>query len=71
MELFEEEVGHDLYKKKIYVCHADCIDLANKVKELLVEKYPDMDIELNPFAVSIGAHTGPGTVHICAIKNFE
>lgn len=71
VELFEEEVGHDLYKKKIYVCHADCIDLANKVKELLVEKYPDMDIELNPFAVSIGAHTGPGTVHVCAIKDFE
>lgn len=71
VELFEEQVGHDLYGDKIYVCHADCIDLASKVEALLVEKYPDMDVVLNPFAVSIGAHTGPGTVHICTIKNFE
>lgn len=71
VDFFENEVGHDLYANTIYVCHADCEDLANKVKELLVEKYPDMEIKLNPFAVCIGAHTGPGTVHICTIKNFE
>ena len=71
VDIFEEEVGHELYDDRIMVCHADCIELATKVRDALVEKYPDKLIELNPFAVSIGAHTGPGTVHICTIKNFE
>lgn len=69
VEIFEQEMGHDLYDDKIIVCHADCEDLASKVKEELEKKYPDKDITLNPFAVSIGAHTGPGTVNICAVKN--
>lgn len=71
VDIFEEEVGHELYDDRIMVCHADCIDLATKARDALVEKYPDKTIELNPFAVSIGAHTGPGTVHICAVKKFK
>lgn len=70
VELFEKEVGHDLYDGRIMVCHADCTDLAEKAKEMVLEKYPDATVELNSFAVSIGAHTGPGTVHICSVKQF-
>ncbi|MBE7028501.1 MAG: DegV family protein [Ruminococcaceae bacterium] len=57
--------GND-YSGKCYICHSDCIDDATEVKNLIKEKFPNLngDIEIYSIGTTIGSHAGPGT---CAV----
>ena len=52
------------YSGKCFMCHSDCIDDANKVRDLIEEKWPQLKgkIVINSIGTVIGSHTGPGTV---------
>ena len=52
------------YSGKCFMCHSDCIDDANKVRDLIEEKWPQLKgkIVINSIGTVIGSDTGPGTV---------
>ena len=52
------------YKGKCFINHADCLDDAMEVANLIEEKIPALKgkILVNYIGTTIGSHTGPGTV---------
>ena len=49
-------------KGPIYICHGDCIEDAEMLKEILKKDYNvNVDMIVNTGPV-IGAHSGPGTL---------
>ena len=42
-----------------YICCADCRDEAEVLKEMVLEKHPEMTIRITMLSPIIGAHTGP------------
>ncbi len=47
------------------ILHADALEDANHLHELLSEKLPDMSIRIDNIGPVIGAHCGPGTLAFC------
>ena len=63
---YVEELGLDLDKHRIIIGHTDSIDNANKIKELLINKFGDnLNIEIAVVNPTAGSHCGPDTVGIC------
>ncbi len=52
------------YAGKCYISHSDCLADAEKVAQIIEEKFPKLDgkVLINYVGTVIGAHTGPGTV---------
>lgn len=52
------------YSDKCYMSHADCLEDAQAVADLIEKKFPDLKgkVEINYIGTTIGSHTGPGTV---------
>lgn len=52
------------YSGKCYISQADCYEDAREVADLIEEKFPNLDgnVEINSVGTTIGSHTGPGTV---------
>ncbi len=44
----------------VYLLHADCSDLAVRLRHLILERCPDSQVCTLPVGPIIGAHTGPG-----------
>lgn len=53
-----------------YITHSQNIKLATKMKEKLLEAYPEAEIHFYPLSPSFITQTGPGSVAIQAIKKF-
>lgn len=51
---FDPEVG-----KIVYICGADCMQDAEALKGMLLEKFPDITVRVTMLSPIIGAHTGP------------
>ncbi len=49
---------------QIYINHADCAARAEKLREMLLAEYPNLDITTMMMSPVIGAHTGPGMICI-------
>ena len=64
-ELFGEAYRRAPYQR-ICIVHADCEADAEALKELVLEKLPDRDVEVRTDLIGpiIGASTGPGTVAV-------
>jgi DegV family protein with EDD domain len=62
MELYAQD-GRD-YSGKCYLCHSVCMEDARAVASLVEEKFQNLNgkVEIFPIGVTIGSHTGPGTV---------
>lgn len=45
--------------KLVYICCADCMDEAEKMKEQLLERHPELQVKMTMLSPIIGAHTGP------------
>ncbi len=54
--------GIDLPSQSIFISHGDCIDDAEYLKGLIVDKYHPKDVVISPVGPVIGAHSGPGTL---------
>lgn len=58
------ELAVDSTKGPVYICHGDCIDDVNQVKNLFKENY-GVEVELvTDVGPVIGSHSGPGTLAI-------
>ena len=62
----ENALGGSSYTEKLYISHADNIDLATEAKELIEEALPNIDggVKLFNIGPTIGSHIGPGTIAI-------
>ena len=61
MEEHAEDGIH--YSGKAAISYSDCLEDAEKVRDLILEKFPDIqDISMDSIGTVIGSHTGPGTV---------
>ena len=56
---FEDSYVPD-YGNTVYICHTDCKEDAQTLKEKLQVSHPDLDIRVIMMGPIIGAHTGPG-----------
>ncbi len=52
------------YSDKCYISQSDCMEEAEKVAELVEQRFPNLcgKVEINDVGTTIGSHTGPGTV---------
>lgn len=49
---------------KVFIGHGDDIEAANSLKDMILEKYPNVDVLINHIGPVIGAHTGRGVLAI-------
>jgi DegV family protein with EDD domain len=61
LELMDEQ-GSDLENQTIAISHADDIERANQLKELIEQQYGIKQIMINSIGCAIGSHVGPGTL---------
>ncbi len=61
IERFESSYLKEL-GNSVYISCADCKAEAENLKEMLLEKYPDLDIKITMLSPIIGAHTGPDMI---------
>lgn len=70
VEIIEEEAnGTDLSNQIIIITHGDDLKTANKMKEILQERFGVKEFIINTIGATIGAHSGPGTLAIFFHKN--
>lgn len=65
------ERGINLENQLIGIVHADCLDEAEKVKELLQEQFGCKNILISMIGCVIGAHVGPGTIALMFLNEKE
>lgn len=63
LEKFEEAFDPTI-SNVVYICCADCIQDAAVLKNMLLEKYPDLTVRVTMLSPIIGAHTGPDMLSI-------
>lgn len=63
VELVEER-GGNLEGQVIAISHADVLDRAQELKEMILEKMQPTDVEIHMIGSTIGAHTGPGAISV-------
>ena len=65
--LFEDFVANmdEALTQTVYICDADCKELAQALSLEVKEKYPQITIKHSTLCPIIGAHTGPGMLAIC------
>lgn len=58
-----EKYGDNINGQTVYIAHADCIDLATQLKEMILKKYK-CEIKIGWIGPVIGSHTGSGTLGV-------
>lgn len=68
--LFKELQGLKKQKLRISITHGDNLEEALKLKTLIEQSFPEAKIEfISLISIVIGAHTGPGTIILCALED--
>lgn len=49
----------------VFISHGDCLEDAERVKEMIEEVFPQAKVILSDVGAVIGAHTGPGVIALC------
>lgn len=57
-----EERGDHLKNQTIAISHGDCIEEAENVKDMMIEKFGCKEVIISTIGCAVGAHAGPGTV---------
>ena len=47
------------FGETVYICCADCMDNAAKLKQMVLELHPELVVKITMLSPIIGAHTGP------------
>lgn len=68
VELFETHYDPSI-SKSVYICCADCPAVAGQLKQLLLEKRPELDVKITMLSPIIGAHTGPDMCSLICFGN--
>ena len=58
------EVGNDLDRQILAVVHGDCPEVAEEIKQRLIDTYHCKEVVIGEIGCAIGAHTGPGIVAV-------
>lgn len=58
------ELNPDIANETVGIIHADSPDVAEEVRNMVIEKYGCKDILMSELGAVIGAHAGPGTIAI-------
>jgi len=57
--LATQELGEN---DPVFIAHADCIDDAEYLKSLVLQKFPNVQITIGDIGAVIGSHSGAGTL---------
>ena len=57
-----QELGEGWNNSTVFICHADCMDDAQRLSELVKEKCGVKDAFIGNLGAVIGSHAGPGTL---------
>ena len=61
-----EELSEDMDKHRVIIAHADAPELADRMKEMFIERFGDnYRVEINQVNPTAGSHCGPDTLGIC------
>lgn len=61
-----EELSEDMDKHRVIIAHADASELADRMKEMFIERFGDSyRVEINQVNPTAGSHCGPDTLGIC------
>ena len=60
LDLLKEKISPDC--KKVFITHTNEMRLSNRLKEQIIELFPDVDVEILFLSPIIGAHLGIGSV---------
>lgn len=54
------------YSGKVRLCHSYCPQLAQSLKELILERFKNIDGEIESYCIgpTVGSHSGPGTLAV-------
>ena len=61
IERFEKNFDPDFYPV-VYICCSDCVEEAEKLKGMVLEKQPGAEVKITMLSPIIGAHTGPDMI---------
>lgn len=59
-----QALHNDIDNYEVWIMHADCLEQAQILKEMVSEKYPQTVVNIQIIGPVIGAHAGPGTLGI-------
>lgn len=65
----ERKMDSDLKNSTVVITHGDYLEGAEKLRDLIAEKYGTEEFIINSIGASIGAHVGPGTLALFFMKN--
>lgn len=58
------ERGHNLENQTVAISHGDAEDVAQKLKQRIVERFGTQSVIIHQIGSAIGSHSGPGTLAI-------
>jgi fatty acid-binding protein DegV len=56
----------DIENQTVYVAHADALEDANYVKELIIKEFNPKEVKVEYLGPIIGVSVGPGTIGVYA-----
>lgn len=57
---------------QVFISHGDCLEDAEHVRDMVVEAFPNAQVNISFVGPVIGAHTGPGVIALCYLgKNVK
>lgn len=62
---YVEELGDNVKGHRVLIANSDSEDIANDVKQGLIEKFGDLDIQLIDVNPTAGSHCGPNAIGVC------
>ena len=62
---YVEELGDNVKGHRVLIANSDSEDIANDVKQGLIEKLGDLDIQLIDVNPTAGSHCGPNAIGVC------
>ncbi len=54
---------------QVFISHGDCLEDAERVRDMIVEAFPNAQVNISYVGAVIGAHTGPGVIALCYLGN--
>lgn len=59
------------YPFKIVIGQGNYLKAGKEIRERLLEKFPELDIEIQPITAVVGVHTGSGAVGVVVAPDFD
>ncbi len=63
-----QKKGNDMENQTFGVVHAECPEDAQKMKDMLIERFNPKDVLISRIGCVIGTHVGPGTIAVFFMK---